>query len=196
MPSSSSRVSPSLTKGWRMTTLSYQALGMTVFLAQPSLESQVEYIRFRFSNIRFKAFVLGLTLSHQSLVFPFIIIIFFFTLDFGFLTIWFFYLIDKTQTNPRLSLINVPTLNYLLRSQIFVNDDGQLQAAHLILDYKPISRTFLGVGNSIRANNYRLARIVVSRPGFLAPHDLPPVGHPIPQGILFAAQPLQQVLLA
>ena len=47
-----------------MTTLSYQALGMTVFLAQPSLESQVEYIRFRFSNIRFKAFVLGLTLSH------------------------------------------------------------------------------------------------------------------------------------
>ena len=51
---------------------------MTVFLTQPSLESQVEYLRFRFSNIRFKAFVLGLALSYQSLVFPFIIIIFFF----------------------------------------------------------------------------------------------------------------------
>ena len=44
---------------------------MTVFLAQPSLESQVEYLRFRFSNIRFKAFVLGLALSYQSLVFSF-----------------------------------------------------------------------------------------------------------------------------
>ena len=61
-----------------MTTSSYQALGMTVFLTQPSLESQVEYLRFRFSNIRFKAFVLGLVLSYQSLVFPFIIIIIFF----------------------------------------------------------------------------------------------------------------------
>ena len=61
-----------------MTTSSYQALGMTVIFAQPSLESQVEYLRFRFSNIRFKAFVLGLVLSYQSLVFPFIIIIIFF----------------------------------------------------------------------------------------------------------------------
>ena len=76
-----------------------------------------------------------------------------------------------------------------------MNDNGQLRAAHLILDYEPISRTFLDVGNSIRANDYRLACIDVSRPGFLAPHDLPPVDHPIPQGIPLAAQPLQQVPL-
>ena len=50
--------------------------------------------------------------------------------------------------------------------------------------------------NSISANDYRLARIDVFRPGFLAKHDLPPVGHPISQGIPLAAQPLQQVLLA
>ena len=49
-----------------MTTSLYQALGTTVFLAQPSLESQVEYLRFRFSNIRFKLFVLGLALSYQK----------------------------------------------------------------------------------------------------------------------------------
>ena len=104
-------------------------------------------------------------------------------------------MIDKTQTNPRLSLINFLALNYLLRSQIFVNVDKQLRAAHLILDYEPISRTFLDIGNSIRANDYCLARIDVSRPGFLAPHDLPPVDHPIPQGIPLAAQPLQQVPL-
>ena len=35
----------------------------------------------------------------------------------------------------------------------------------------------------------------MSRPHFLAPHDLPPVDHPIPQGIPLAAQPLQQVPL-
>ena len=57
-------------------------------------------------------------------------------------------LTDKLFTNPKLSLINVPALNYLLRSEIFVNDDGQLRAVHLILDFKPISRSFLDVGNS------------------------------------------------
>ena len=76
-----------------------------------------------------------------------------------------------------------------------MNDDGQLRAVHLILDLEPISRSFLDVGNSIRADDYRLARIDVSRPGFLALHNLPPVNHPIPQGIPFAAQPLQQVPL-
>ena len=77
-----------------------------------------------------------------------------------------------------------------------MNDNEQLRAVHLILDYEPISRTFLDVSNSIRANDYCLARIDVSWPGFLAPHDLPPVDHPIPQGIPFPVQPLQQVPLA
>ena len=76
-----------------------------------------------------------------------------------------------------------------------MNDDGQPRAAHLILDHEPISRTFLDVGNSIRANDYGLARIDVSRPRFLAPHNLPPIDHPIPQGIPLATQPLQQVPL-
>ena len=40
-----------------------------------------------------------------------------------------------------------------------------------------------------------MARIDVSRAGFLAPYDLPPVDHPIPQGIPFTVQPLQQVPL-
>ena len=76
-----------------------------------------------------------------------------------------------------------------------MNDDGKFHVVHLILDFEPISRSFLDVDNSIRADDYRLARIDVSRPGFLAPHDLPPVDHPIPQGIPFTAQPLQQVPL-
>ena len=76
-----------------------------------------------------------------------------------------------------------------------MNDNEQLHVVHLILDFEPISRSFLDVSNAIRADNYRLACIDVSRPGFLAPHNLPPVNHPIPQGIPFAAQPLQQVPL-
>ena len=40
-----------------------------------------------------------------------------------------------------------------------------------------------------------MARIDVSWPNFLAPNDLPPVDHPIPQGIPLTAQPLQQVPL-
>ena len=107
----------------------------------------------------------------------------------------FLCLTDKEHVKPWLSLTNVAVLNYLLRSQIFVNDNGQLRAAHLILDYEPLSRTFQEVGNAIKANDYRLARIDVSRRYFLAPHDLPPVDHPIPQGIPLAAQPIQQVPL-
>ena len=76
-----------------------------------------------------------------------------------------------------------------------MNDDGQLRAVHLILDFEPISKSFLDVGNSIRAEDHRLARIDVSPPSFLTLYDLLPVDHPIPQGIPFAAQPLQQVPL-
>ena len=92
----------------------------------------------------------------------------------------FLCLTDKNHVSPRLSLTNVAALNYLLRSQIFVHDDGQLRAVHLILDYKPLSNTFQEVGNTIRVNDYRLAHIDVSRPHFLVPYDLPPVNHPIP----------------
>ena len=74
-------------------------------------------------------------------------------------------------------------------------DDGQLRAAHLILDYEPLSRSFLDVGNAIRANDYRLVRIDMSWPTFSVPYDLPPVDHPIPQGVPLAAQPIQQVPL-
>ena len=76
-----------------------------------------------------------------------------------------------------------------------MNDDGQLRAGHLILDYEPLSRIFQEVGNAIKANDYRLTRIDVSRLHFLAPHDLPPVDHPIPQGVPLAARPIRQVPL-
>ena len=82
---------------------------------------------------------------------------------------------DKARTTPRLSLVNVPALNFLLRSEIYVSADGQLRAAPLILDYEPLSRALMDAGQAIRAGSPRLARIDVSIPGFLASRDLPPV---------------------
>ena len=53
---------------------------------------------------------------------------------------------DKERTTPRLSLVNVPVLNFLLRSEIFVSADGQLRAAPLVLDYELLSRTLVDAG--------------------------------------------------
>ena len=64
---------------------------------------------------------------------------------------------DKNHVTPKLSLINVPALNYLLRLEMFVSKDGQLQVAHLILDYEPISRIFQDVGQVLKAGNPKLA---------------------------------------
>ena len=56
----------------------------------------------------------------------------------------------------------------MLRSKIFINEDGQLQAAHLILDYEPLSHVFQDIGQAIRAGDPSLAYIDVSKPRFLA----------------------------
>jgi len=82
---------------------------------------------------------------------------------------------DKNHVALRLSFTDVQALNYLLRSEIFVSEDGQLRAAHLILDYEPLSRIFQDVGQAIRVRSLRLARIDISKPGFLARRDLPPI---------------------
>ena len=49
---------------------------------------------------------------------------------------------DKDHVSPKLSFVNVPGLNFLLRSEIFVSEDNQLRAAHLILGYEPLSRIY------------------------------------------------------
>ena len=60
---------------------------------------------------------------------------------------------DKRHVAPRLSLVNVPALNYLLRSKVFVSEDRQLRAAHLVLDYEPLLRIFQEVGRAIRVGD-------------------------------------------
>ena len=102
---------------------------------------------------------------------------------------------DRRHVAPRLSFINVAALNYLLRSEIFVSEDRQLRAVHLILDFEPFSRTFQEIGHAIRAGDSRINRIDVSKLDFLARDDLPPVRLPIQQIHHLFIIPLQQVPL-
>ena len=67
-----------------------------------------------------------------------------------------------------------------------MNENGQLWAAYLILDYEPLSRISQDASQAIRARSYRLARIDISKQGFLARRDLPPVQPPaqrVPQEV-------------
>ena len=95
--------------------------------------------------------------------------------------------------NPQLSHTNIMGLNYLLRSEIFVSEDRQLRAVHLILDFEPISRVFQDIGHAIRTGDPRINRIDVSKPTFLAKEDLPPIKLPVQQIPPQLVVPLQQV---
>ena len=86
---------------------------------------------------------------------------------------------DKRHIAPRLSLVNVQGLNKLLRSEVFISANRQLQAVHLILDFEPLSNIFQDKGQALRAGDPRLAHIDVSVPGFLAQRDLPLVELPL-----------------
>ena len=104
---------------------------------------------------------------------------------------------DKRHVALSLSYTNVVALNYLLRSEIFVSEDRQLRAVHLILDFQPISEIYQDVSNAIRAGDPRLARIDVSRPNFLARDDLSPVALPLPKILLeVEAAPEEKIVLS
>ena len=102
---------------------------------------------------------------------------------------------DRRHAAPRLSLTNIAALNYLLRSEIFMSEDRQLRAIHLILDFEPISKIFQEIGHAIKAGVAQINCIDVSRPDFLARDDLPSVKLPIQQIPPPLIIPLQQVPL-
>ena len=75
---------------------------------------------------------------------------------------------DKRYVTPNLNFVNIPNLNRVLRSEVFVSKDRQLRVVHLILNFTPLSDKFQDVGNAIRVGDPWLAQINVSVPGFLA----------------------------
>jgi len=85
---------------------------------------------------------------------------------------------DKRHVAPNLNLVNISGLNKVLRSEVFVSEDRQLRAVHLILNFEPFSDKFQNIGHEVRAGDPQLARIDVSVPSFLARKDLPLVELP------------------
>ena len=86
---------------------------------------------------------------------------------------------NKMHVARRLSLINIAALNKVLWSEIFVSEDGQLQAVHLVLDFEPLSNAFQDTGQAIRVGDPRINRIEVLHISFLDREDLPSVELPI-----------------
>ena len=127
------------------------------FHCQSERESQVGYFRIRFLSKRFRFFNPNHVIISPSLCFlP--------MTNFNFLTMFCssVTIADKRHVSPKLSHTNVLALNYLLRFEIFISEDRQLRAVHLILEI------YQDIGNAIRVGDQRLAHIDVSCPGFLA----------------------------
>ena len=87
-------------------------------------------------------------------------------------------LADKRYVAPNINFVNVADLNKVLKSEVFVSEDKQLRAIHLILNFQPLFDKFQDVGHAIRAGDPRLARIDVLVPRFLAREDIVPVDLP------------------
>ena len=85
---------------------------------------------------------------------------------------------DKRYVAPNINFVNVADLNKVLKFEVFVSEDKQLRAIHLILNFQPLFDKFQDVGHAIRAGDPRLARIDVLVPRFLAREDIVPVDLP------------------
>ena len=81
-------------------------------------------------------------------------------------------------------------LETVLQAAVFVNDeDGQVRAAHKILGYDPIHKSFATPKHVIRANDPRLQKITIVEHGFMISE-----GSPVLEGILLAgSSPSHQV---
>ena len=76
-------------------------------------------------------------------------------------------------------MVNRVDLETVLQAAVFVNEeDGQVRAAHKILGYDSIQKSFADPKHVISANHPRLPKITVVEQGFLVSK-----GSPIPEGI-------------
>ena len=99
---------------------------------------------------------------------------------------------DIHSTKPLLHLVNRASRDRILQSEVYVNEaDSQLRAAHLILEYTPISHAFQAPRCVIKAKYPRLHRISVAYEGFVVPEGIPlPENTPFTQSLPVAT--LQQ----
>ena len=88
--------------------------------------------------------------------------------------------------------MNQPSLDKILKAEVFVHTDGQLRAAYFILDYISISKSFQAPKCIIKARDPHLHRISVAAPGFLLTGPVLEgtlTTEPIPEGIPKVALP-------
>ena len=79
---------------------------------------------------------------------------------------------DPHAFERHLHLVNRANLETALRAEVFVNEsDHQVRAAHKILRYKPIQRSFAAPKSVIRAKDPRLQQIIVAEHGFFLPGE-------------------------
>ena len=138
----------------------FQGNGMTDFTAQPWMVFQVRQFRDVLQNhmlIRTKH-------KYPICIFPYC---HFVLLLLDQVINNFLLLSDKKAIAKRRSLVNFDFLNQVLRSEIFLYRDGQLQGVHVILGFKPISNRFQVFKHVIKAKDARLALIDVAIEGFI-----------------------------
>ena len=84
----------------------------------------------------------------------------------------FFLFADPHAFERHLHLVNRADLETALRAEVFVNEsDHQVRAAHKILGYEPIQRSFAVSKSVIRAKDPRLQQITVAEHGFFLPGE-------------------------
>ena len=95
------------------------------------------------------------------------------------LTMYMSFFTDPNAFHRHFHLVNRVDLETVLQAAIFVNDeDGQVRAAHKILGYAPLQKSFAYPKHVISANHHRLLKITVVEQGFLIPE-----GSLVPEGI-------------
>lgn len=131
--------------------------GVFIGLSEPSfpIDSEVLFLIYSFYFFIY----IGNFLSGKNI---------FFKLIHGLLPYFHFYVADKQFTTPNSNLVNSEDLNRILRSKIFLHNDGQLCVAHVILGCKPISSSFQSPKYVIKARDPRLPLIDIVVLGFIA----------------------------
>ena len=77
---------------------------------------------------------------------------------------------DPHAFERHLHLVNRADLETILRAEVFVNESNhQVRAAHKILRYDPIQKSFAVPKYVIKAKDPRLQKITVAKHGFFFP---------------------------
>ena len=91
---------------------------------------------------------------------------------------------NKHAAIPNFNLVNQPSLDEILKAEMFVHSDGQLRATDLILSYNLLTSNFQAPKCVIKVKDPCLHQISVAAPGFLTID-------PIPRGVLKVTLPPQ-----